>query len=189
MNKRWLIIPLLGILNGLRGAGLLPRAMMYGVLAYWLWTYYTVTFAAIWTLGIALFLAHPWGNGFMVVTGKDTRHYNRSDAWLAYLVDKLTSSTSKVQGWGSAWDLQTEFECKRWGFIYMLIRGSFIMPLFVVLSQFYGWSNMLYSVIFMWFPVVYYIGGRISLQHGVRIAEILWGLILGLTIYMTGGNI
>ncbi len=181
-----LIIPILAILNMIRGSGHLKRVVFYALIMGSI-TYFfnNWLFALIWTCGLALFFAAPWGNGFLVVHGQDTRHYDRSDEWLVELVDILTNSTSKEDGWGDMWDIRDPWKCKMWGFVYMLIRGTYILPTIILLALAYKWQAMLYSIIILWFPVCYLIGGAVSVKHGVRIGEGLWFAIIGMTILLT----
>ena len=188
--KKLLIIPILAILNMIRGSGHLKRVVFYALIMGSV-TYFfnNWLFALIWTCGLALFFAAPWGNGFLVVHGQDTRHYDRSDEWLVVLVDILTGEYRKDDRLHTylspVMDIQDPWKCKMWGFVYMLIRGTYILPTLILLAIVYKWQAMLYSIIVLWFPVCYLIGGAVSVKHGVRIGEGLWFAIIGATILLT----
>jgi hypothetical protein len=182
-NVRWAIVLLLPALNMLRGHGLLSRGIMYAIIMAYTWYAFDVQYATIWTLGIAFFLAFPWGNGFAIF-GKDDRVYTRSDKWLVKLVDKLTDEVPKLPG---SWAMP-KHRAVLWGIGYMAFRGCWLIPSFIAVGythNVYAWALVPICPLIMVFS--YYYGNAIAQKLGVgvwnvRVSEGLLGLALGVCI-------
>lgn len=78
----------------------------------------------------------------------------------------------------------TEEDRKRWGTVAMGLRQAFIAPYFIglaVLSGHYDRALLAAFTPFMGIP--YYLGGKISQQHAVEIAELINGALIGVLSY------
>jgi len=131
------LIPILALLNHLRGQNdALPdsrvtyTALMgvgYG-LAAWAaglpWTT-AVFLGATTALGLIFWDVWTWGNGFLAISGEDTRDYTRM-SWLCAMCDALTGVTPLTK--------LTRDQCLAWGTLYMTARGLFLVPLFIALA-------------------------------------------------------
>lgn len=152
------------LLNMCRGAGELARSystLLMGVVVYILTL--DIWAAAITFLGIWIGMTIGWGKGFATIHGC----YNRKEKEfypIDVIVDKLPINNGYVLGT-----------------IWMTLRSILYVPTFLSLA-FISTFNLFFMLPLLLKGIVYYISGRISTRHGVRIAEGIWGAILGLMI-------
>lgn len=154
-------------INGLRGAGMIPRWIFFPAIFSVMYLLgFQWVYAAMWTLLLVFAYAFPWGNGLILVTWRDTRSYDRSDAWLVRLTNIIARQDMHK--------IMNRKECQKWGFVYMLLRGLWFVPAapFLPLSYLNAalWSDKL--------------GAQFRGEQGARIGEIIFGAMLASVIIL-----
>lgn len=178
-----LIIPAASLLNLTRGRGYkLPSAIIlgviYGVLASSVINHsihYDILAGLIVTAGFLIRNIVGTGDGFSVIHGRfdGIRKYNTWNRWVYKLSDKVAADPVREQ--------------KRWGFMFMSLRGLYTLPMTAGLSiVFLNPLILLLGFLGILQGVMYWIGG-IPKEHkySVVIAEILDGLVLGVILWVT----
>lgn len=176
------LIPACAILNHLGGQSTTipnPRitCRVFGIgLAFDLVTQFlmipTKTSLTAWgivTAGMAIWAVFHWGDGFMAITGTDTRNYSKYK-WICAICDKICKVNST--------SILTPAQCKEWGTWYMTVRGGFMYPMFIALG-------------IMMTPWAFWAGLGCLLQgivyrtsETVRAAEYKMGALIGLMLSM-----
>lgn len=177
----FILIPLCSILNHLGGQSVtipFPRitCRVFGIGLAFLFAsigtplHQALIAWAIVTAGMALWAVFHWGDGFMSVTGIDTRNYSKY-RWICWICDRLCGVSYLTT--------LTPAQCKAWGMVYMTVRGTFMYPMFIAM----GWYIS---------PWAYVIGIGCLFQGLVyrtsplvRVAEYRMGALIGLLQALT----
>ena len=162
--------PLLALLNALRGSGRLPRWLFYPLagLAVYLGTG-SVLAACSAAGGLGLWLASGWH--FDAVSGAYTLESPAKVRWINAACLRLLPRTPAD---GPARN-------RLRGTLWMALRGLHFYPAFLPLAWADPWALAWGLGVLLQGPC-YWLGGRLSATHGVRVAEALTGLLFGTLI-------
>lgn len=166
-----------GLANTFRGRAFIPRWAFYlimGLLALlasgWWW------YALIWTIGVILWLAAPWGEGFTAITGVMPSPLGKNPTiekiCFKIVPDPYASSDA----------------AKSWGFWFMFFRGLFYLyPTFMALTIITGqWPLLVLGFFSSLQGACYRMFGMVPEgNQSVACAEVLMGFVLGLLIVLS----
>lgn len=182
----YLLIPLCAILNHLGGqsmtipdprvtARMIAPGIVFGIIAWLAGVDLPLAMEGGITViaGLALWAVWPWAQGFMVITGADSRNYNKL-GWLCHLCDYILGVNQLTK--------LTVRQCKLWGFVFMTVRGAFLYPLYITLAFLFTPSALAIGPLCLLQGGVYYIGGRNYGANAVLGAEYIMGIIIGASL-------
>jgi hypothetical protein len=121
------------------------------------------------TIGMALWATFEWGPGFMSINAEDHRDYiskwYQSNFWLTKFAD-FWCDTNRLT-------VLTPAQCKRWGTVYMTVRGAFEYPMFIAMTFLYTPFSLAIGLTCFLQGIIY----RTSSE--VLYAEYKYGAIIG----------
>ena len=162
-----------GLLNGLRGRGLLPRwafvplcGIAAGLVAH------DGVFGLVTSAGIALWVVRGWGAYFSCVTGR----YDPADHEVAW-IDRACRRVVPPR------PTDTPARNRLRGTLGMSLRGAHLYPLFLGL---WAWGSDLAPAVGLGCLLqgpVYWLSGRlVPERHAVAAAEFTFGALIGLLL-------
>ena len=139
------------------------------LLTYWAYPKLSVL---LWSFASLFFWqVFGWGKYFAAIHGNiDPKGGGMK--WVDWVMDRLDLPIFTVE------------ERKRWGTVAMGLRQTLLAPFIIGTAALTGNASMAWlAVITPFLGIPYYIGGKISQQFSVLIAELIIGAVIGAIVY------
>ncbi len=162
-----LLVLVCALANGVAGSGVVPagRFLFRGLtpaLTVYLTTHDPLV-SLVTLAGFALWFPWEWGPGFMAVHGRDTH----TGSFWCRLADRFYTPQD------------TPASRKRYGVVYLTLRGATLYPLFVALAALVNpWAAAI-GLGCLLQGVCYRLAGLFGEDHAVPRAELLFGAVAG----------
>lgn len=157
------------------------------------WAFYGWEVGLIVALGFLFHIVWHWGTGFLSIFGWERSYeirYKKAGKWVRWvpwLTDKLYTPKTKRRKGEDGYDTERISVLRKYGVIWMTLRGLYIVPLFVALYILYNSPLvLLYGLLCAYLKgLCYYITPEIGLaKYGEMPGHVLFGIVLGAALWL-----